>query len=626
VAYPYPFASSGERPSIPVDTPLPRLSRARLLGAARRRLGGRRLAVVDTHFPWQISGFRYQECLEIHALRPDTLFFSLHELTDPFPARIHPLSSFPRVSARAGITDVYLVFLNLAIAFLGLGRHPAAAEIEGIPRVSLRRVIDAMGLRVHVQLYPGGGLLPSVPPAILRAVAGRCATVFTNVSEVERAVPSATFVPMLVGTDAYPFRPRRPADELRLVFVGDNRPRKGLATLIDAFNRLPDGFRLDIVGPNEAHLPRLTNPRHQAHGWLGPRELLELYRDCDVFVSPSTVEVEDELAMGMIDGFPTTAAAEAMSSGCALVSSNPRGEFRALRPGKEYVDVPDRDADALVRVLEELKEDREWLARLAERGAARVREFSTEVVVATKLAEMGLSTSDAGSQPTSMGPANGSLLPVETRQRIKAVLATLPTDVGGGSSLTKALVVGDLIVRHDVRALVEIGVYRGRFLLPAAVVLRDLERGPAIGIDPYGAKDAAQSDLATDRPDLAEAVDEWASSLDWDGLHRDVLAAIEEFELDAVCVLDRRTSAEAAADLDPRSIDLVHIDGNHDRRQVERDLALYLPKVRPGGLVVMDDLSWAGVSAAVATRSDQLELVHRAYTPGVDDFGVYRLR
>lgn len=602
-----------------------------MIGAARRKVRGPRLAVVDTHLPWQISGFRYQECLEIEARRPDTLFFSWFALTDPFPSQVHPLAAFPWLAARAGITDVYLVFLNLAIALLGLHEHPAAAEIEGVPSFSQRRVVDALGVRVHVQLYPGGGLLPTTPPAILRAVSERCATVFTNVAEVERAIPTATFVPMLVGAAAYPFRLRRPQEDLRLVFVGDDRPRKGLGTLIEAFNTLPDGFHLDIVGPNEPYLGDLTNPRVRAHGWLGPAELRELYWNCDVFVSPSTVEVDDKLEIGMIDGFPTTAAAEAMASGCALVSSNPRREFRGLRPDEEYVEIPERDPETLARVLVELRRDRDRVAELASRGAERVRAFSTEVVVAQKLAAMGLDASphsrpvDDEEGHRSHAAAPGSQLPARTRQRVEEVLSTLPADVGGGSSLTKALVVGDLIVRHDVRTLVEIGVYRGRFLLPAAVVLRDLERGPAIGIDPYAAKEAAQRDLAADRPDVAETVEEWVASLDWDGLHRDVLAAIDAFELDAVCVVDRRPSEEAAADLNAQSIDLVHIDGNHDRRHVETDLELYLPKLRSGGLVVIDDLTWAGVSAAVAARSDQLELLYRLYTPGVDDFGVYRV-
>jgi glycosyltransferase involved in cell wall biosynthesis len=613
MVYPFPFAPHGERPSVPVDRRISAASPARVLGAIHRARRGRRLAVVDTHFPWAISGFRYEEARQMYADRPDTLFFSLHALTDPFPAPVHPLESFPRVAARAGVTDVYLVFLNVAVAFLGLA--DVAADVRGVPSFSLRRVAESLGLNVHVQLYPGGGLAPTTPPALLERVAGRCTTVFTNVAEVERAVPQATFVPMLVGAAAYPFRERDPHDELRIVFVGDDKSRKGLATLIEAFNGLHKGFRLDVVGPNDRHLPALTNPHYQAHGWLGPKDLRRLYERRDVFVSPSTVETENEFELGVIDGFPTTAAAEAMASGCALVASNPRREFRGLTPGSDYIDVPERDPVALADVLISLRNDRRRLAAFAARGAARVRAFATEIVVPGKLDAMGL-----------LEPRRrGGLLPERTRARVEALLARLPRDTGGGSSLEKAFTVGDLIVAHGVRSLVEVGVYRGRFLLPAAVILRDLGRGPAIGIDPYSAREARQADLEGVHPD-PELVERWTSSLDWDGVYDDVVRAISDEQLQATCMIVRRPSRSAAGVLTDRGVDLVHIDGNHDRRHVEEDLDLYLPKLRPGGILVMDDVGWSSVSEAIDAREDQLELLDRRQQAGVDDFAVYRVR
>jgi predicted O-methyltransferase YrrM len=59
---------------------------------------------------------------------------------------------------------------------------------------------------------------------------------------------------------------------------------------------------------------------------------------------------------------------------------------------------------------------------------------------------------------------------------------------------------------------------------------------------------------------------------------------------------------------------------------VERDLATYLPKLSPGGLLVIDDLSWASVHEALEQRGDDVELIYRLYASGSDDFGVFRLR
>jgi glycosyltransferase involved in cell wall biosynthesis len=625
MSYPFPFASSEQEASIPTDQPARGWRPSTILGAARRRRG-RRLAVVDTHFPWQISGFRYSEFLELYRCRPDTLFFSMYELNDPFPVRAIPLGEFPRVALRAGITDVYLVFLNIAIAILGLHDEPGAADVEGVHPISLRRTLEALRIRVHAHLYPGGGLLTVTPPSLVRAVGERCTTVFTNVDEVERVVPHAHFVPMLVGADAYPFRAREPGESLRLVFVGDDRPRKGIRTVIEAFNLLPEGFELDIVGPNERYSDLVRRPGCRFHGWVEPTDLVELYWRADVFVSPSAMETEDEAAIGMIDGFPTTAAAEAMAAGCALVGSNPRQEFRGLRPEREYIEIPERDPEALARALLDLRADRERIARIAVQGAARVREFSTEVVVPWKLEVMGLGRRKEPSRRPGRPDHGlpGSRLSPDTRARIEAIVRSIPTDIGGGTSLTKALVVGDLILEHGLSRVVEIGVYRGAFLLPAAVVLQAARAGRALGIDPYSPEHAAQSELESVHPGLADEVEQWLVSTDWDQLHRDVVESIAAAGLADVCAIDRRPSAEAAGDIPDESVDVLHLDGNHDRRHVEEDLDLYLPKLRDGRFLIVDDLSWPAVSAAVAERVGTLELVLRLRKPDTDDFAIYR--
>ncbi len=74
-------------------------------------------------------------------------------------------------------------------------------------------------------------------------------------------------------------------------------------------------------------------------------------------------------------------------------------------------------------------------------------------------------------------PEYGSRVTPETRALLAEIVAAVPLDFGGGSSLTKALVFADLIAAFGIRDAVEIGVYRGRSLLPVAAVLR--ARGPA---------------------------------------------------------------------------------------------------------------------------------------------------
>ena len=66
-------------------------------------------------------------------------------------------------------------------------------------------------------------------------------------------------------------------------------------------------------------------------------------------------------------------------------------------------------------------------------------------------------------------------------------------------------------------------------------------------------------------------------------------------------VLHRNASAEAAAEFPLASIDLVFIDARHDWPFVAEDLALWAPRVRPGGIVAGHDFSpmFPGVVDAV---------------------------
>ena len=129
------------------------------------------------------------------------------------------------------------------------------------------------------------------------------------------------------------------------------------------------------------------------HGVLKPAELRDVYWQCDAFVSPVRPEGLDGMPgeVGLVDGFPTTTACEALASGCALVSSNPRSEHWIVEPDVHFVEFPVQDADALAAAMRRLEADRDLRDALAERGAARIRErMNVRRVVDIKLAAMDL--------------------------------------------------------------------------------------------------------------------------------------------------------------------------------------------------------------------------------------------
>lgn len=226
-------------------------------------------------------------------------------------------------------------------------------------------------------------------------------------------------------------------------------------------------------------------------------------------------------------------------------------------------------------------------------------------------------------------PLVGNVLDPRLRTDLEQVSASIPVDDGGGSSPLKVLLLAQLIVAEDLSRIVEIGVYRGRLMLPLARVLWWLGRGEMVGIDPYSAEAAVQRDVEREGIDLVA----WPSTIDWDGLHREVEEAIARLELGERARLVRKRSEEAAEEFAAQPIDMLHVDGNHDEVAVRRDLELYLPHVRPGGLLVMDDIAWPSVRPVYEELAHRHEVVFSLIENGLylwpeggpNDFAVLRI-
>ena len=366
-----------------------------ILGDLRVRLRGPRLAYIDSHFPWRRSGFRYADALALHEARPDTAFFSMYEMRDPFPAPVLPLADFPRLAGSLGITDVYGVFLDFMAGILGLrqNRGDEPGPIEGL---DLSGVLSYEGIRAHAGLYPGGGFVATDAGfEDARRLVTAADVVFSWAPAVLRHVPGVSPIePAIIDTAFYAATPHDlQARPLELLFVADAKPRKGLAVALGALRGLADEpVHLHVVGPHHKSAWDGPDSHVTFHGWLEREQLRELHRHCHVFLSPVTEERPDDPGGdgGVTDGFPTAAAGEAASSGCLLITANPDADHRALRPGVDHIEIPASDtafADAVRAVLA----DPAPALDVAQSGARRVRErLDVRVGAATRLELMGL--------------------------------------------------------------------------------------------------------------------------------------------------------------------------------------------------------------------------------------------
>ena len=192
----------------------------------------------------------------------------------------------------------------------------------------------------------------------------------------------------------------------------------------------------------------------------------------------------------------------------------------------------------------------------------------------------------------------------------------IPIDFAGGCSVAKGTLLA--LLAHD-RGLpsIDIGVYRGRSLLPQAVAQARLG-GMAVGIDPYDREEARQ----VDRPDMLDALEAWRRTCDPEGLYREVLERIRRLGLQGSCRLVRLPSRHAGPHIhDLGRCGLVHIDGNHDEVNVRTDIALACPRIAAGGWLVMDDPSWPSVGRAMAAIPHDFVPVHREQA--AEDYAVF---
>ncbi len=155
---------------------------------------------------------------------------------------------------------------------------------------------------------------------------------------------------------------------------------------------------------------------------------------------------------------------------------------------------------------------------------------------------------------------------------------------------------------------VEIGVFYGQSILPAAMALRDRGAGKIVGIDPY----TAEANLEGQEP--CAHSDWWQNEVDYIAAESRCRSEIERRGLSPWCELRKCLPEDCAADLP--SIDYLHLDDSHAKSVVLRNTRAWLPRLRPGGVLVLDDCCWTSVQPARAVIATQLELIDADLSEG----------
>lgn len=188
-------------------------------------------------------------------------------------------------------------------------------------------------------------------------------------------------------------------------------------------------------------------------------------------------------------------------------------------------------------------------------------------------------------------------LPIELKAEIASCMESVKE---GWCSLEKAEHLAQLIVGGKPSLVVEIGIFGGRSLLPQAMALRYNKQGVVVGIDPWRRAATVEGGVGAENH-------AWWSNLELHTVHSDFMENLWRLELGRWCLPWRCGAEECFGMFQPQSIDILHVDGNHSELVSCRDLDLYLPRVRHGGYVWIDDSHWNELKAAVKRMDAELD-------------------
>jgi glycosyltransferase involved in cell wall biosynthesis len=150
-------------------------------------------------------------------------------------------------------------------------------------------------------------------------------------------------------------------ERTHLLYVGDDEPRKNLATLTEAYGIYRERDRsplpLVLAGSATATGPGITLERHP-----GRERLAQLYASAVAVVHPSLYE-----------GFGLTPL-EAMSAGAPVIAADAPGVSEVCADAARYADP--RDPASFANAITEVAGSENLRRDLAERGRRRVQEFS----------------------------------------------------------------------------------------------------------------------------------------------------------------------------------------------------------------------------------------------------------
>jgi len=175
--------------------------------------------------------------------------------------------------------------------------------------------------------------------------------------------------------------------------------------------------------------------------------------------------------------------------------------------------------------------------------------------------------------------------------------------IPGWCSEEKAFFMMDVIKNHACKKCVEIGVFSGRSLFVIAKGLLHNEKGVVFGIDAWDPRESVKGFEVTS-PNY-----KWWRTVDYAWAYKNAIHLIADNALQGCCKIIKSSSQKAVKLFADESIDFIHIDGNHNEEIPFQDVLTYLPKVKDGGFILINDSHSVNMRKEVMFLLEKAELV-----------------
>ena len=141
----------------------------------------------------------------------------------------------------------------------------------------------------------------------------------------------------------------------------------------------------------------------------------------------------------------------------------------------------------------------------------------------------------------------------------------------------------DLVYFIRPEVCVEIGAFSGSSVLPVATILKLQNCGKIYAIDAWSNQEAVKY-LAENDPNRT-----WWASVNMQEIRKILDQMIHSWHLNGIC-LPIQGSSKNAVGLVPE-IDFLHLDGDYSEVGSRSDVALYFPKVKSGGYILLSNVA-----------------------------------